>query len=266
MLGLGGGRLQVARFDIWDFATIFPATIKRGCMMISKSVKTYSLVFLCVGLLFNDSPSATANLITQTFTFGMAGTDWINNLNIAQIDLAAGGILNDVTITETVDWTAYLAGTNTDHTSSVKVTKNQADLQLYDSITGPSTPLFDQSIGYNNHSGITLAPGTGYSFGNFVSTNSFAYDYAGAGNTSQFVGSGFLPLQVSTFTQNNESTTGGGRFTYTQDTRAALQVQVTYDYTGHLNTLSVPEPSVWFLLGVGGVICLGWRRKTAGQN
>jgi len=232
-------------------------------MIFKNAVKILSITVLAIGVLLGTSLTASASLITQTFNFGMADTDWTENLNIAQLNLSPGGVLNNVTITETVDWTALLTGTNIDHSSSVKVTKDQAELQLYDSITGDSTPLFDQSIGYNNHTGITLAPGVGHNFGSYISTNSYTYDYAGAGNTAQFLGVGVMPLQVSTFTQNNESTTGGGHFVSTQNTEANLNVQVTYDYSGSLAPLSVPEPSAGILLGVGSLLCWGWRRKVA---
>jgi len=104
-------------------------------------------------------------VVTQTFSFATASTDWTNSLAIQQINLI--GTLNSVTIIETIDWSTYLAGTNTDSIANVKVTKDQAELQIYDSITGPSTALIDQSIGYNNNGGVTLLPNTGHVFGNY---------------------------------------------------------------------------------------------------
>jgi len=230
-------------------------------MLLKATAKVCAVSLLIIGSLVGSSSTASATLITQTFNYGLADTDWTKTIDIAELNLAPGGVLNDVTVTETVDWTASLTGTNIDHSASVKITKDQAELQLFDSITGPSTPLFDKAIGYNNHSGVTLAPNAGFAFGNFVSTNSFSYNYAGAGNTTQFLGTGVLPLEVYTFTQNNESTTGGGHFVSTQNTLADLKVQVVYDYSGVLNVLGVPEPSTGLLLGVGGLICWGWRRK-----
>ena len=227
------------------------------------TIKGLAAVVLVAGLMFVGSTTASASLITQMFDFGMADTDWDYNVNIAQLNLSPGGVLNSVKITETVDWTAYLSGKNTDPTSSIKVTKEQAELQLYDSITGPGSALFDKTIGYNNHAGITVAPGGSYVFGNYVSTNSFQYNYTLAADKAQFLGAGVVPLEIDTFTQNNESTSGGGHFTHTQNTLADLTVQVVYDYSGTINAAAVPEPSAGILLGVGGLICWGWRRKVA---
>ena len=232
--------------------------------MCKKSVNySFKMLVVVAGLLCICGTPASAYLITQTFNFGMADTDWARNVNIAQLNLSPGGILNSVKILETVDWTAYLSGTNTDASASVKVTKEQAELQLFDSISGPSTSLIDQSIGYFNRTGKTVAPHTGYVFGDYVSTNSFQYNYTAPADTAQFLGSGFVPLSFNTYTQNNESTSGGGHFTHTQRTQADLTVQVVYDYSGTPNIAAVPEPSAGVLLGVGGLVCWGWRRKVA---
>ena len=213
---------------------------------------------MLLSILMGVGTASHAALLTQTFNFGMADTDWSENLNIAQLNLSPGGILNSVTVTETVDWTAVLTGTNIDHSASVKITKNQSELQLYDSFTGPDVPVFDQAIGYSSRTGVTLTPGTGHDFGGYVATNSNAYNFTGL-DTTRFLGVGSVPLQVSTLTENVQSTSGGGFFVSSQNTRADLRVQVVYNYSGTI--AAVPEPSSILLLGLGGVACLIWRRK-----
>ena len=221
-------------------------------------MNTCSHIFVATLLTFWLTGSTQAALITQNFNYGASETDWSENLNIAQINLSPGGVLNSVTIVETVDWTASLSGVNVDPVASVKITKDQAELQLYDSITGANTPLFDKAIGYSNHTGITLAHGGSHNFGGFTSTDSYTYHYTAGIDVAHFLGSGFVPLEIDTFTQNVLSTSGGGRFVSTQSTEADLRVQVTYDYTG---TLAVPEPSTGILFAVGSLAFLIRRRK-----
>jgi len=213
-----------------------------------------------IGLLTVSVTAGPSGIVTQTFSFATASTDWTNNIPIQQINLI--GTLNSVTIIETIDWSSYLAGTNIDSGANVLVTGDKAQLQIYDTITGPSTALIDQEIGYNNHNGLTILPNTGHVFGNYFSTNSFTYNY-GPGQTAAFVGVGVLPLQVYTWTGNSLSSSGGGTFINTQNTAANLEVQVLYNYNGNIIVPSVPEPSAGILFGIGGVICCiwGWRRK-----
>ena len=234
--------------------------IRRECDPMKRITRIVAITLGAIGLLTVSVTAGPSGIVTQTFSFATASTDWTNSLAIQQINLI--GTLNSVTIIETIDWSTYLAGTNTDSVANVKVTKDQAEVQIYDSITGPSTFLIDQSIGYNNNGGVTLLPNTGHVFGNYFSTNSFTYSY-GLGQTAAFVGSGVLPLQVYTYTGNNLSSSGGGKFVNIQNTAANLEVQVLYNYNGNIIVPSVPEPSAGILFGIGGVICCiwGWRRK-----
>jgi len=224
--------------------------------------RVVAITVLAIGTLA-VSVIASPGVVTQTFSFATASTDWTNSLAIQQINLI--GTLNSVTIIETIDWSTYLAGTNTDSVANVKITKDQAELQVFDSLT--NTTLIDQLIGYNNNGGVTLLPNTGHVFGNYFSTNSFTYSY-GLGQTAGFIGTGVLPLQVYTYTGNNLSSSGGGTFVNIQNTAANLEVQVLYNYNGNIIVPSVPEPSAGILFGLGGVICCAWawRRKTASST
>ena len=227
-------------------------------------IKISTVALLVCAALFGTSPSVKAGIVTQTFTYAMSSTDWMHNLNIAQINVT--GSLTNVQITETIDWTTYLASTNKDASSSITVKKDKTELQVYDSITGLNVgtdlPIIDNTIGYQNAIGVTLAPNTGHIFGNYFSTNSFIYTYSDAA-TLPFVGTGWMPFTVETLTQNDTSFSGGGQFDSTWNTMANLNVQVVYDYSGAIVVPSVPEPSAGLLLGVGGLICWGWRRKVA---
>jgi len=232
---------------------------------MKRITRIVAITVLAIGTMAVSVIAGPPGVVTQIFSFATASTDWTNSLAIQQINLI--GTLNSVTIIETIDWSTYLAGTNTDSVANVKVTKDQAELQIYDSITGPSTALIDQSIGYNNNGGVTLLPNTGHVFGNYFSTNSFTYNY-GPGQTAAFVGVGVLPLQVYTWTGNNLSSSGGGTFINTQNTAANLEVQVLYNYSGTVIVPSVPEPSTGILFGIGGLICCAWawRRKAASST
>ena len=214
---------------------------------------------LSIGSLIGTSTTARAGTITQTFTYAaMADVDWTHNLNIKQIELTPGSILNDVKIIETVDTAAHITGTNQSSTASTTVTKDQAILDLYDSITGPNTSLFEAVIGFKGSK--TLGSKTGFVFGNYVSTNSFDYDYSLPGDTASFIGTGVVPLQVYTDSSYNLSGGSTGDYQHNENIQANLQVQAIYNYTG---SLVVPEPSAGLLFGVGGLICWGWRRKAA---
>ena len=229
-------------------------------------VKFSVMPLVFAGILFGVTRPALAGTITQTFSYAMLPTEWDYTNNIAKINLAIGGVLNDVKITETVAWRANLSGTNTDGSSSITVTKEQAELQLYDSIAG-GTPVFDKYIGYRDNAipptGVTIAPHSGHVFGDYYSTNNASYHYTDPIDTAQFTGIGVLPFEVSTYTANDESTSGGSGWQHTQYAYAGLNVQVIYNYSGNLIVPPVPEPSAGILLGIGSLICWGWRRKVA---
>ena len=229
-------------------------------------VKFSVMPLVFAGILFGVTRPALAGTITQTFSYAMLPTEWDYTNNIAKINLAIGGVLNDVKITETVAWRAYLAGTNTDASSSVTVVREQAELQLFDSITGDITPVFIKDIGYQNNTGITISPKSGHVFGDYYSTNNASYHYTNQIDTAEFTGIGVLPFEVSTYTANNESTSGGSGWQHTQYAYAGLNVQVIYNYSGNLIVPPVPEPSAGILLGIGSLICWGWRRKITSKH
>jgi len=226
------------------------------------TIKIFATAIVSIGSLFCTSLTAQAGVITQTFSYAMVSTDWDYVSNIAKINLAPGGVLNNVAITETVDWNAYISGSNVDTTASVTVTKSRAELTVYDSLTGFYSPIIDQYIGYTNYPGLTLTHNTSYVFGNYYSTNSFAYDYTAPGDVAAYLGAGVDPLEVYTTTYNDVGSTHGAFYEQTQNTQASLDIQVIYNYSGIIIPAAVPEPSAGILLGVGGLICWGWRRKT----
>jgi hypothetical protein len=210
-----------------------------------KLSKFITISVLVMGSLWAASTPARGIVLTQSFTYATVDTDWIHTANIAQFNLFA--TLNNVSIVETVDFEAFISGTNLSESADVTVSRDQQDLTVSDNISGQ---IINSTIGYHA-AGIVIDPGAGHIFGDYASTNSFSYNY-GPGSNSQFVGNGVFPLVVSTFTENNLTTSGGGEFQDIQGTRAGLQVLVIYDYT---NLQTVPEPSVAVLFGLG---LIGW--------
>ena len=123
--------------------------------------------------------------------------------------------------------------------------------------------LYFNEIGFNGPTSY-LSPKTGTVFGDFYDTNTVTHSSFFDLNASEFSGNGFVPWEVSTYTPESQ-TTSGGTFVYTKNADANLYVQVIYDYSGNgsLAVSSVPEPSAGILLGMGGLLCLVWRRKVA---
>lgn len=66
-----------------------------------------------------------------------------------------------------------------------------------------------------------------------------------------------MPLTVDA---NASADDAFGVGTATLSGKAHLSGVLIYTYTG---TVATPEPSAGILLGVGGLMCWGWRRKVA---
>ena len=235
---------------------------------MKNTIKILSIAWLSIGAFLAATSTTQAGVITQTFDYAeMKTTDWTKNLNIAKW---VGGTLNSVTIKETVDWWAYLAGANSSPDTPTTVGSVQADLQLYDTTKGAPTSyhtnhVWESLVGYSGPA-TNINPNTSIIFGDYYLTNTIIYSsILDTLDPSQFSGSGFVPWFVSTYTPETESTTGG-IWNKTKDAKANLDVMVIYNYDGggiYVPPVSVPEPSAGILLGVGGLICWGWRRKVA---
>ena len=218
-----------------------------------------AVVILAFGVLFGFSSNTRAILITNTYTFGTTSTDWSRQVNIAQFDLP--GTLNHVTITEALDWHAFLSGTNL-NSQGITVNQYQTRLTVDDSLNnGSSDTLFSSKVGYNGD-GYQLDSHTGHVFSDYYGTNVFSTSYSGS-NAGIFDGAGTIPLLVYTMTSTILDITGGAYFQSTQRTESDLNVTVVYDYLP-LAIVAVPEPSLGMLLSFGGLLGLtyaGWRRK-----
>jgi len=220
------------------------------------------------------SLTANADSITQTFFYATpeapSAVPWTDYINLSKINIL-GGTLLDVKLQVGTDWNSSINVTNIGNaTNTVQKAGTELEMSLYGTSTnfnntfgvnGTNSYLIDKIIGHVSGT-FSLNPGGNTNFTAQATTKAAnQYYYASDYDLSEFMGIGNLPLTVAATSFTDYGGSGSGQ--ETESSAADLTMKVIYDYSGTFvpQPISVPEPSAGMLLGVGGLICWGWRRK-----
>lgn len=198
----------------------------------------------------------TVGPITTSTPISATLTDWTGTLAFPQFNSALG-TLTQVDLNLSASMNTVITVTNTGSSSSNGTAKVELQLSVLDPLSLiPDAPQIDKlwpSPGYA-YSG--LAPGYSVTSGTLSAAAASSSSYTATNLLAEFIGSGNILLDASTYTQTWLSNHGGNSIE-TQVTDASLTGTITYEYTPA--PVSVP-PSA-FLLGTG-LLGLGlWRLR-----
>ena len=237
--------------------------------------KISAVAILTIGMLFGVVMDARAYLMTQTFSYSgspatLADIPWTYDFDLNKINLLSGQTLNSV---EVVVNSALISQVGVQNTGGSSLTVRQAgtsmSLWLTDN-SAPSTVLNDTfganpfgtpmlSITKNNSRAFVLGVGKSTNY-TLSATSTITNNLTS--NLGEFIGTGIIPLDV--FAAQGTSWNVSGSGSESQSSLADFTMQVTYNYSG--SAVAVPEPSAGILIGVGGLICWGWRKRKAASK
>ena len=201
--------------------------------------------------------SANAATVSFTDTFGLATTNWTNNIGVSQFN-AALGTLNSVTFNFNYDIIQSFQAENTGASADVLTAVVGANMLLRKgvttvlntSITGTnptfSASAFDGTNDFAGTSGTNFGGVVGLASGNITLTGAVLADFIGAGTLG---GVGYNVRSIG----NGLIASDNGNLATSISTLARYNLTVVYDYTE--STLpppnQVPEPGSLALIGLG---------------
>jgi len=222
--------------------------------------KFLAVVLLSIGSFVGTSLTTQAGTITQTISLATSGLPLQGDtFNFNQINLL--GTLDSVQLQVDSSW----AITNSEYNSSSTAYQHASVATLFNVLfdTSGSTNFAntfsgDGSVIYQSLTSASNFRLGGHATTNFGVTASFDTNVtytSGNYDLSEFLGTGTMPLTVDANASANDSFGVGSA---TLSGKAELSGTLIYNYSG---SVIIPEPSAGILLGVGGLICWGWRRK-----
>ena len=214
-------------------------------------------MMLTLVLVFAFNPAARAGSFTQDFSVAAGtGIGWDNIYEVRQISLLRGQTLNDVQISEIFNVQSTFTVTNKSIYTST-ITTDKVTVALSDPYgTHNSTLGFIGSSTLPSNKQVTFGPYSEIQSNNYTFT--LSTDMA---DMAPFIGGGINYYEVASDVNGTTfAATHSGQIGNNVNTTAGMALEVIYDYSGTGIVLGTPEPSAGILIGVGGLMCWGWRR------
>lgn len=216
---------------------------------------------LCSLIFIASTNVANAAIITQSQTITQSPTNFTENLTFDLFNLGSGFELTKVSFSIDGDVFGSASVESLDASPSVINIELSVTLTLFDPFNSPlvvSIPLFAQSFNAGAFDGtIDFAGASGASFTGLNASQLVTEEYTDAPTLIDFTGPGTIMLDF--VAQGSSSGSGAGNLVSQFATEASGTVDIVYEY--HSTSVSVSEPSVIALFGLGLIALGGMRRN-----
>ncbi|MDD3354821.1 PEP-CTERM sorting domain-containing protein [Zoogloea sp.] len=199
---------------------------------------------------------AQAEVISFSDSYGLAVTNWTQNLTLSQFD-GSLGTLNSVVINYGGQVSSIFSIESLDAAPATVSANANANLVFGGpisntlNISGASSQTvsaFDGSVDFGGTSGAIIGPVVGTDSATLTLLSDLA----------AFIGTGTFDIAVAANGTSNAS--GAGNLISQINTQALAEITITYDYTVR-PTVTVPEPASMALVGLGMLGLAAVRRR-----